>query len=45
MKFLLLLFIRGYWRVIPPHKRRGCCFRVSCSRYVFSETKSGGFRS
>lgn len=31
----MLFIIKCYWQVVPPHKRRYCLFRESCSRYVF----------
>ena len=43
MKYLLLRLIKIYWRLIPTENRRMCIFRISCSRYVFQETESGGF--
>jgi len=45
MKFLIILLIKFYWRVIPPAKRRKCIFRTSCSRYVYEETINNGFIS
>ncbi len=32
-----------YWLLTPPRLRRNCIFRVSCSKYVYSETKRHGF--
>ena len=32
-----------YWKLIPAKKRKACIFKVSCSNYVFKETKSNGF--
>lgn len=42
MRYLLLLAIKIYWRLIPEEKRGKCIFRKSCSHYVFEETKNGG---
>lgn len=43
MKYILLFIIRVYWKVIPPHKRRQCIFRESCSHYVWRITVEEGF--
>lgn len=43
MKFVLLLIIKIYWKLIPPNNRKNCIYRVSCSNYVFQETKLNGF--
>ena len=43
MKFLILLIIKSYWKLIPEHRRKKCIFRLSCSQYVFQETKNKGF--
>ena len=45
MKNLLLIFIKFYWLVIPESKRRRCLFKISCSNYVYENTKSKGFLS
>ena len=39
---LLLYFIKCYWRLIPPKKRRSCIFKKSCSHFVFEITKRDG---
>ncbi|MFB9076761.1 membrane protein insertion efficiency factor YidD [Flavobacterium procerum] len=43
MKYLILLFIRLYWFLIPQSKRRKCIFKKSCSNYVFETTQKEGF--
>ncbi len=42
MKYILLFFIRLYWKLIPESKRRKCIFRQTCSNYVYKETKNRG---
>jgi putative component of membrane protein insertase Oxa1/YidC/SpoIIIJ protein YidD len=42
MKYILLIGIRIYWKVMPISKRRACLFKVSCSHYVYRETKEEG---
>ena len=42
MRYLLLLIIKIYWKVIPENKRNKCLFKESCSKYVFRITKSKG---
>ena len=32
-----------YWKVIPSKNRKKCIYRISCSNYVFQETKDNGF--
>jgi hypothetical protein len=45
----LLTAIRLYWRAVPPHRRRTCLFRESCSRHVYRCTVElgliGGLRA
>jgi putative component of membrane protein insertase Oxa1/YidC/SpoIIIJ protein YidD len=43
MKFLILGIIQLYWLLIPEKRRRNCIFKISCSRYVYSQTKYFGF--
>ncbi len=43
MKYVLLLLIKIYWALIPAHNRKKCIFKISCSNFVFQETKSKGF--
>ena len=43
MSMLLLGFIKGYWRLIPPKKRKKCIFKKSCSHHVYDITKEKGF--
>lgn len=43
MKKLLLLIIISYWKIIPAKNRKRCIFKISCSNYVYQETKSNGF--
>ncbi|MCU0434303.1 MAG: membrane protein insertion efficiency factor YidD [Bacteroidia bacterium] len=43
MKYLLIAIIKLYWKLTPPHKRRCCCFKVSCSNYVFQQAQKHGF--
>lgn len=35
--------IQLYWKFIPASKRKKCIFRISCSTYIYQETKSKGF--
>ena len=42
MKFLLLLIIKTYWKVIPESNRKSCLFAESCSRYVYRITNEEG---
>jgi putative component of membrane protein insertase Oxa1/YidC/SpoIIIJ protein YidD len=42
MKFFLIAIIKIYWAIIPKSKRRKCIFRLSCSKFVYSETKEKG---
>ena len=41
MHLVLLGIIRLYW-LIPPKWRRRCIFKVSCSHYVYDQTKKNG---
>jgi uncharacterized protein len=43
MRYLLLLVIQIYWRIIPPGERRSCIFRCSCSTFVYNIAKEQGF--
>lgn len=43
MKFLLLLAIKMYWKIIPSSKRKKCIFKKSCSNYVYEITQKEGF--
>jgi len=43
MKFLILLIIKIYWKLIPLSKRNSCLFAESCSRYVYRITNDEGF--
>ena len=45
MKFLLLLIIKMYWKLIPESNRKSCLFAESCSRFVYRITKEEGFWS
>ncbi len=42
MKHILLLIIQIYWKLIPLKNRGKCIYKISCSNYVFQETKSNG---
>lgn len=42
MKIFLLLIIKAYWVLIPKSKRRKCLFKISCSNYVYKQTKTKG---
>ncbi|WP_411028053.1 membrane protein insertion efficiency factor YidD [Sphingobacterium sp. SRCM116780] len=42
MKYLLIILIKIYWQLIPRNKRRCCIFRVSCSQYVYQQSKQKG---
>jgi len=42
MKFLLLAFIKLYWKIIPENKRNQCIYNVSCSNYVYNTAKTKG---
>lgn len=43
MKYLILLVINIYWKVLPASKRKKCIFKKSCSNYVFETTQKEGF--
>ena len=43
MKFLLILILKTYWKVIPESNRKSCLFAESCSRYVYRITNDKGF--
>ncbi|WP_307452462.1 MULTISPECIES: membrane protein insertion efficiency factor YidD [Chryseobacterium] len=43
MKYLLIIIIKLYWSLVPPHRRRMCLFKMSCSKYVYQETLNKGF--
>ncbi|EDP98380.1 hypothetical protein KAOT1_14222 [Kordia algicida OT-1] len=43
MKYLLLIFIKAYWFLIPKSKRKKCIFRVSCSNHVYKTAMNKGF--
>ena len=43
MKFLILLIIKIYWKLIPASKRKACLFAESCSRHVYRITNQDGF--
>lgn len=43
MKFVLLLSINAYWKLIPHRFRRPCIYKTTCSNYVYQETICGGF--
>ncbi len=45
MKYLLLLPIKIYWFLIPPHKRNSCIFKESCSKNVYRITKNKGIKA
>ncbi|WP_185226426.1 membrane protein insertion efficiency factor YidD [Chryseobacterium indologenes] len=45
MKKLITLPIKLYWWTIPPHKRRKCLFKTSCSKHVYIQTTTEGFFS
>lgn len=42
IKWLLILPIKLYWKIIPPAQRRTCLFRISCSRHVYQVTQEKG---
>lgn len=42
MKYLLLVVIQLYWRIIPAKDRRICLFKESCSVHVYRITISNG---
>jgi putative component of membrane protein insertase Oxa1/YidC/SpoIIIJ protein YidD len=42
VKYLILLVIHLYWRLVPPESRRQCLFAQSCSRHVFEHARSSG---
>ncbi|MBF4507905.1 membrane protein insertion efficiency factor YidD [Flavobacterium sp. JLP] len=43
MKYIILIVIRIYWKIIPPSNRRKCIFKKSCSNHVFEITQKEGF--
>ncbi|QQX77230.1 membrane protein insertion efficiency factor YidD [Aequorivita iocasae] len=42
IKAILILIIKCYWLIIPRSSRRKCLFKVSCSHYVYQQTKING---
>lgn len=42
IRHILLLCIQCYWFIVPKQKRRKCLFRVSCSNYVYNQTREEG---
>jgi uncharacterized protein len=42
MRFIFLLLIKFYWKIIPLEKRRICIFKESCSSFVYRKTKDEG---
>ena len=42
MRYLFILFIKLYWRIVPKHLRRTCIFSESCSRYVKRKFENNG---
>lgn len=45
IRHILLLSIKCYWFIIPQHKRRKCLFKLSCSNYVYIQTKEEGLKA
>lgn len=43
MKYLILITIQLYWRLIPKNKRGKCIFKKSCSIYVYETAQKKGF--
>lgn len=43
MKWILLLLIKSYWRLIPEKKRKPCLFKETCSRFVYRQAAEHGF--
>ena len=43
MKYILLVSIQLYWKLIPQSKRKVCLFRQSCSNYIYRITNENGF--
>jgi hypothetical protein len=43
MKYILLVFIQLYWKLIPESKRKVCLFRESCSNHIYRITNENGF--
>ncbi len=43
MKYFLLISIKIYWRLIPVKFRKQCIYKLSCSNYVYNNTKEFGF--
>jgi putative component of membrane protein insertase Oxa1/YidC/SpoIIIJ protein YidD len=44
MKWIFLLLIKIYWKIIPENKRRNCLFKETCSRFVYKETIDKGLQ-
>ncbi|PHR15129.1 MAG: hypothetical protein COA40_03060 [Aequorivita sp.] len=45
IKAILLLIIKSYWLIVPKSSRRKCLFKVSCSHYVYQQTKKNGLQA
>lgn len=43
MKWILVLIIKFYWKIIPETKRRRCLFKESCSHFVYKQAVEHGF--
>jgi len=43
MKYLLLVFVKLYWFLIPREKRNVCLFKITCSLTVYQITMNEGF--
>lgn len=44
MKYLLIIVIQIYWKIIPVYKRKKCIYRISCSQYVYEATQKLGLK-
>ena len=43
MKYIIILIIKLYYKVVPEDNRRVCIHAESCSKYVLRITKKRGF--
>ncbi|HQX02516.1 MAG TPA: membrane protein insertion efficiency factor YidD [Flavobacterium sp.] len=43
MKYIVLVFIQLYWKIMPESKRNVCLFSESCSNHIYRITNENGF--
>ncbi|WP_034887505.1 membrane protein insertion efficiency factor YidD [Gillisia sp. Hel_I_29] len=43
MRYLLLISIEIFWKLVPESKRPKCLYKTTCSRKIYTVTKDHGF--